>query len=174
MTTIGYAAPGAVLGVGILIPLAQIDHVIADTIQGTFGVDPGLVLTGSAFAIVYAYAVRFFAIAQGAADAAMGRVSPSLPMAARALGRSAAGTLRSVYVPLIRGSVGTALLLVFVDCVKELPATLLLRPFDWNTLATRTYEQASLERIGHAAPSALAVVAVSLAAVLLLARANRH
>ena len=174
VTTIGYAAPGAVLGVGILIPLAKLDNAVADGTVALFGTDPGLLLTGTAVAIIYAYAVRFFAIAQGAADAAMGRVSPSLPMAARALGRSAAGTLRSVYVPLIRGSVGTALLLVFVDCVKELPATLLLRPFNWNTLATRTYEQASLERIGHAAPAALAVVAVSLAAVLLLARANHR
>ncbi len=174
VTTIGYAAPGAVLGVGILIPLAHLDNAVADTVERVFGVDPGLILTGSAAAIVYAYAVRFFAIAQGAADAAIGRVSPNLPMAARALGRSAVGALRSVYVPLIRGSVGTALLLVFVDCVKELPATLLLRPFNWNTLATRTYEQASLERIGHAAPAALAVVAVSLGAVLLLARANHR
>lgn len=173
VTTIGYAAPGAVLGIGLLVPLAAADHALADAVERVLGVDIGLVLTGSAVAIVYAYAVRFFAIAQGAADAAMGRVTPSLPMAARSLGRTAGGALVAVYLPLIRGSVGTALLLVFVDSVKELPATLLLRPFNFNTLATRVYEKASLENLGDAAPAALLVIGVGLAAVLLLARSSR-
>ncbi|SMH31891.1 iron ABC transporter permease [Maritimibacter sp. HL-12] len=173
ISTIGYAAPGAVLGVGILIPLAVIDNSIADTIERLTGWDPGLMLTGTAFALIYAYSVRFFAIAQGAAESAMDRVSPSLPMAARSLGRSAGGALRSVYVPLIRGSVGTALLLVFVDSVKELPATLLLRPFNYNTLSTRVYEKASLEQLGQAAPAATLVILVGLAAVVLVARASR-
>ncbi|MEC7762819.1 MAG: iron ABC transporter permease [Pseudomonadota bacterium] len=173
VSTMGYAAPGAVLAVGILIPLAAIDNRVADTIYGLTGFDPGLVLTGTAVAMVYAYCVRFFAIAQNAADAAMERVSPSLPMAARSLGRTAGGTLRAVYVPLIRGSVGTALLLVFVDCVKELPATLLLRPFNYNTLATRVYEKASLELIGQAAPAAILVILVGMVAVGFMARANR-
>ncbi len=173
VTTIGYAAPGAVLAVGILIPLAAFDHRLADFWLWLTGTDPGLILTGSATAIVYAYVVRFFAIAQGAADSAFGRVSPSLPMAARSLGRTAGGTLGAVYLPLMRGSVGTALLLVFVDCVKELPATLLLRPFNYDTLATRVHEKASLENLAEAAPPALAVIAVGLLAVALLARANR-
>ncbi|MEQ3626391.1 MAG: iron ABC transporter permease [Marinobacter sp.] len=173
ITTIGYAAPGAVLAVGVLIPLAAADHKLADGILALTGTDPGLILTGSAFAVVYAWGVRFFAIAQGAADGAMGRVSPSLPMAARSLGRTRRGVLSSVYLPLIRGSVGTALLLVFVDCVKELPATLILRPFGFDTLATRTYEKASLENLTDAAPAALMVSAVGLAAVVLLARTHR-
>lgn len=173
VTTIGYAAPGAVLGVGLLIPLAATDNAVADTIWAATGYDIGLIMTGSAFALVLAYSVRFFAIAQGAADAAMGRVSPSLPMASRSLGRTLGGTLRDVYLPLIRGSVGSALLLVFVDCVKELPATLLLRPFNYETLATRVHQQASLENLGNAAPSAVLIVLVGLAAVVLLARANR-
>lgn len=173
VTTIGYAAPGAVLGVGLLIPMATADNALADLVQRLTGTDIGLVMTGSAFAIIYAYCVRFFAIAQGAADSAMGRITPSLPMAARSLGRTARGTLTAVYLPLIRGSIGTGLLLVFVDCVKELPATLLLRPFGFNTLATRVYEKASLENISGAAPAALLVIAVGLLAVLLLARANR-
>ncbi len=172
-TTIGYAAPGAVLAVGILIPLAAIDNRLADFVEWATGVDIGLVLTGTGFAIVFAYSVRFFAIAQGAADGAMGRVSPSLPMAARSLGRSAGGTLLTVYAPLIRGSLMTALLLVFVDSVKELPATLLLRPFNYNTLSTLVYEQASLENIGEASPAALLVIGVGMLAVLLLARGNR-
>ncbi|MGB3312819.1 MAG: iron ABC transporter permease, partial [Albidovulum sp.] len=172
VTTIGYAAPGAVLAVGILIPLAAFDHRVADAVLWLTGYDPGLILTGSAAAIVFAYFVRFFAIAQGAADAAFGRISPSLPMAARSLGRTAGGTLREVYLPLMKGSVGTALLLVFVDCVKELPATLLLRPFNYDTLATRAHEKASLENIGEAAPPALLVMLVGLVAVAFLARAN--
>jgi len=172
-TTIGYAAPGAVLGVGILIPLARLDHGLADAVEGLTGRDIGLILTGSAFALVLAYCVRFFAIAQGAVDAAMGRIPPSLPMAARSLGRGRGAVLRAVHFPLIRGTLGSALLLVFVDCVKELPATLLLRPFNYDTLATRTHEQASLENLGDAAPAALLVILVSLFAVALLARANR-
>lgn len=173
VTTVGYAAPGAVLAVGLLIPMASVDNALADAVERLTGVDIGLVMTGSAFAVIYAYCVRFFAIAQGAADSAMGRITPSLPMAARSLGRTARGTLTSVYLPLIRGSVGTALLLVFVDSMKELPATLLLRPFGFNTLSTRVYEKASLENLGDASPAALLVIAVGMVAVLLLARANR-
>jgi iron(III) transport system permease protein len=159
--------------VGILIPLATFDNWMADMIEAATGVDIGLVLTGSAVALIFAYGVRFFAIAQGAADAAMGRVSPSLPMAARSLGRTKGQVLRQIYAPLIRGSVGSALLLVFVDAVKELPATLLLRPFNFDTLATRVHEQASLENLGDASPAAILVVLVGLAAVAMLARANR-
>ncbi len=173
ITTIGYAAPGAVLAVGILIPLAVFDNKLADGILAVTGYDPGLMLTGSAFALVLAYFVRFFAIAQGAADAAFERVSPSLSMAARSLGRKQGQVLREVYVPLIRGSVGSALLLVFVDCVKELPATLLLRPFNYDTLATRVHDQASLENLAEASPAAILIILVGLFAVILLARANR-
>jgi len=172
LTTLGYAAPGAVLGIGILFPLAAFDNALADLIVKVTGRDVGLLLTGSAFAIIFAYCVRFFAIAQGAADAAMGRVAPSLPMAARSLGQTLGGTLRRVYIPLIRGSVGTALLLGFVDCVKELPATLLLRPFNYNTLATRVHEKASLEQLEQASPAALLVIVVGLVAVLLMARSE--
>lgn len=173
VTAIGYAAPGAVLGIGILVPLAAFDNRLADAILALTGWDPGLMLTGTAAALVLAYVVRFFAIAQGAADAALGRVSPSLPMAARSLGQTAGGALRRVYAPLLRASIGSTLLLVFVDCVKELPATLLLRPFNYNTLATRVYEKASLELLPEAAPAALMICIVGLFAVGLLARANR-
>ena len=172
VTNLGYAAPGAVLGLGVLIPLAALDHSVADAILAVTGHDPGLILTGGIAALVYAYVVRFFAIGQGAADAALGRIPPSLPAAARSLGRGPGGVLRSVHLPLMRGSVAMALLLVFVDAVKELPATMLLRPFGYDTLATRVHDQASLERLEQAAPAALVIVAVSLVAVLLLARAE--
>ncbi len=173
VTAIGYAAPGAVLGLGILVPLAVFDNKLADGVLALTGWDPGLLLTGTAAALVIAYVVRFFGIAQGAADAALGRVSPSLPMAARSLGQTAGGVLKQIYLPLVRASIGSTLLLVFVDCVKELPATLLLRPFNYNTLATRVHEKASLENLTQAAPAALVITLVGLCAVALLARANR-
>ena len=173
VTAIGYAAPGAVLALGILVPLAAFDNWFADGVLAITGYDPGLLLTGTGAALVLAYVVRFFAIAQGTSDAALGRVSPSLPMAARSLGRSAGGTLRAVHLPLVRASIGSALLLVFVDAVKELPATLLLRPFNFDTLATRVHAKASLENIAEAAPAALMITLIGLAAVALLARANR-
>lgn len=173
VTALGYAAPGAVLGLGLLLPMAAFDHRLADTFETLFDWNIGLLVTGSATAVILAYVVRFFAIGQGAADAAMGRIAPSLPMAARSLGRSPAGTLRSVHLPMIKGTVGTALLLVFVDSVKELPATLLLRPFNFDTLATRVYGQASLERIGDAAPPAMLIILVGLIAVAILARSHR-
>jgi iron(III) transport system permease protein len=173
LTLLGYAAPGAVLALGLLMPLAALDHRLADAILALTGRDPGLLITGTALALGLAYVVRFFGIAQGAVEAAFDRVSPALPMAARSLGRSAGGALGSVYLPLMRGSVLTACLVVFVDCVKELPATLLLRPFDFNTLSTRVFELASLERLSEAAPAALIVMAVGMMAVWLVARAER-
>ncbi|MCX7287870.1 MAG: iron ABC transporter permease, partial [Rhodobacterales bacterium] len=173
VTLLGYAAPGAVLALGLLVPLAALDHHLADAVLALTGWDPGLMITGTAFALGLAYLVRFFGIAQGAVDAAFGRISPALPMAARSLGRTAGGALQSVYLPLMRGSVLTALLVVFVDCVKELPATLLLRPFNFNTLSTRVFELASLERLSEAAPAALLVMAVGLVAVVIVARGER-
>jgi iron(III) transport system permease protein len=173
LTAVGYATPGAVLAVGLLVPLAALDNRLADAVLAWTGHDPGLMITGTAVAVGLAYMVRFFAVAQGAVDAAFGRVTPTLPMVARSLGRSAGGALGSVYMPLMKGSVATALLVVFVDCVKELPATLLLRPFNFNTLSTRVYELVSLERLSEAAPAALLVMGVGLAAVGLLARASR-
>jgi iron(III) transport system permease protein len=173
LTAVGYATPGAVLAVGLLVPLAALDNHVADWVLAWTGVDPGLMITGTAVAVGLAYVVRFFAIAQGAVDSAFGRVTPNLPMAARSLGRSQGGALGSVYMPLMRGSVATALLVVFVDCVKELPATLLLRPFNFDTLSTRVFELVSLERLSDAAPAALLVMGVGLCAVLLLARSSR-
>jgi iron(III) transport system permease protein len=173
LTALGYAAPGAVLAVGILIPLAALDHRLADAILAMTGHDPGLLLTGTAVALVLAYMVRFFGIAQGAVEVAFGRVAPTLPMAARSLGQTAGGVLRRVYLPLMRGSISTALLMVFVDCVKELPATLMLRPFNFNTLSTRAYDLASLEKITEAAPAALLVITFSLTAVAIMARSSR-
>ena len=174
LTTIGYAAPGAVLGIGILVPLAFLDNWLADRVFDFTGYDPGLVFTGTAFAIILAYCVRFFSIAQHTVDGALGRVSPSLPNAARSLGRNKLQVLWEIYRPLISASTATALLLVFVDCVKELPATMLLRPFNFETLATRVHVQASLEDLPNAAPGAILIVLIGLCAVFLLARVNQQ
>ncbi len=174
VTAIGYAAPGAVLAIGILIPFGAFDNALADTIEAWFGFDIGLLLTGSAAAVMFAYVVRFFAIPQGAIDSALGRVTPSMDMAARSLGRNSWQTLWEVHVPLIKGSVLVAALLVFVDSVKELPATLILRPFNFDTLATQVYGQASLENLEKAAPAALLVTLAGLLPVILLARAGNR
>ncbi|MEM7269007.1 MAG: iron ABC transporter permease [Pseudomonadota bacterium] len=169
-TMIGYAAPGAVLAVGVLIPLAALDRVIHYTSLDLFGVGTGLLLTGSAFAVIFAYVVRFNAIAYGAIDGAFGRITPSMDMAARTLGQTAGGALRRVHLPLISGSMITAAMLVFVDAVKELPATLLLRPFNFSTLATHVYDFASREQLEAAAPAALAIIIVGLLPVAILIR----
>lgn len=168
--TIGYAAPGAVLAVGVIVPAAALDRVISGAMSDWFGVATGLILTGSAAAVIYAYVARFSAIAYGAIDGAFGRVTPSMEMAARTLGESKGGALRRVHLPIIKGSVLTAALLIFVDASKELPATLILRPFDFDTLATRVYTYASLEQLEQAAPAALAIILVGLAPVAILIR----
>ncbi|MDZ7906459.1 MAG: iron ABC transporter permease [Cypionkella sp.] len=174
VTALGYAAPGAVLALGLLIPLAAFDHLLADTVLAATGFDPGLLITGTSAAIILAYALRFFGIAQGAVDSAFGRLSPNLPHAARSLGRTPWGALTSVHMPIMRGSIAAALLVIFVDCVKELPATLMLRPFNFNTLSTRVYELASREHLSEAAPAALIVMTMGLTATLLLARSLRE
>lgn len=169
-TMIGYAAPGAVLAVGVLIPLAALDRTIHYASLDLFGVGTGLLLTGSAAAVVFAYVVRFNAIAYGALDSAFARVTPSMDMAARTLGATPGGALRRVHLPMISGSMITAGMLIFVDAVKELPATLILRPFNFSTLATHVYDYASREHLEEAAPAALAIVAVGLAPVAILIR----
>ncbi|MEM7547773.1 MAG: iron ABC transporter permease [Pseudomonadota bacterium] len=169
-TMIGYAVPGAVLAVGVLIPLAALDHIIHDMMKQLFGFGTGLLLTGSAAAVVLAYVVRFNAIAYGALDGAFGRVTPSMDMAARTLGETAGGALRRVHLPIISGSMMTAGMLIFVDAVKELPATLLLRPFNFSTLSTHVYDYASREYLDEAAPAALAIILVGLLPVLVLIR----
>lgn len=169
-TMIGYAAPGAVLAVGVLIPLAALDRTIHYAMLDLFGFGTGLLLTGSAAAVIFAYVVRFNAIAYGALDGALGRVTPSMEMAARALGEGPGGALRRVHLPIISGSMVTAAMLIFVDAVKELPATLILRPFNFSTLATHVYDFASREHLAEAAPAALAIVAVGLLPVAILVR----
>jgi iron(III) transport system permease protein len=157
----------------VLIPVTRLDHWLAARWLEWFGSNPGLILTGGIAALVYAYLARFLSIALQTVEAGLARVTPSMDAAAQSLGCSPGETLRRVHLPLMRGSLFTAALLVFVDVMKELPATLVMRPFNFDTLATRTFTLAQDERLAEAATAALAIVAVGLLPVLLLARQVR-
>jgi iron(III) transport system permease protein len=168
LASMGYAVPGGVIAVGLLIPLAAIDGAVADWALETFGVRTGLLLTGSIIGLLLAYAVRFMAVALQTVEGGFARITPSMDHAARALGEGAGGALRRVHLPMLKGSLLTATLIVFVDVMKELPATLILRPFNFDTLAVQTYRLAADERLVQASTPALVIVAVGLAPVLLL------
>ena len=168
---LGYALPGTVLALGLLIPLAALDNRIDAMARQVFGQSTGLIFSGTVLALVLAYVVRFLAVALGALEAGLGRISPNLDAAARTLGETALSALWRVHLPLLLPALGTAGLLVFVDAMKELPATLLLRPFNFETLATHVYGFAALEQPEAASVGALAIVAVGLIPVLLLHRA---
>ncbi|CUA94545.1 ABC transporter permease [Pannonibacter indicus] len=169
IASIGYAVPGTVLAVGILIPLASLDNAIDAMMKQMFGFGTGLLLIGSGTALVYAYLCRFLAVAHGQVEGGFGKISPNLDMAARTLGRGSTRILSEVHMPLLRPVLLSALLITFVDCMKELPATILLRPFNFNTLATSVYEAASREAFEEAALPALAIVVTGLVPVILLA-----
>lgn len=173
IASVGYAVPGTILAVGILVPLAALDNFVDGLARSVLGMSTGLLLTGSAVALVYAYATRFLAVSFGTVEAGLGRVTPSIDMAARSLGRTPAGAMRDVHLPLLRPAVTTAALLVFVDSMKELPATILLRPFNFETLATHVYTYASMEMVDRGALAALTIVAAGLVPVALLARTSR-
>lgn len=168
--TMGYAVPGSVIAIGVLLPLAHFDHALNRWTEAAFGFSPGLLLSGSLVALFYAYLVRFLAVAFNAVDGGLHRIRPSLDQAARVLGESPFGVIRRVHAPLLRGSLLTAAMLVFVDVMKELPATLIVRPFDFDTLAVRVYQLASDERLSEASTGALIIVAVSLIPVIWLHR----
>jgi iron(III) transport system permease protein len=167
---LGYAVPGAVVAVGILTPLGRLDNLLADWIEGAFGVKTGLLLTGTVAALVYAYLVRLLAVALQTTEAGLAKITPSMEHAARSLGASAAGTLVRVHVPLLAGSLATAALLVFVDVLKELPATFALRPFNFDTLAIEAYNLAKDERLAEAAVPSLVIVAVGLLPVIYVSK----
>lgn len=171
--TVGYAMPGTVVAIGILIPVATLDRFIDRTALEWAGASTGLLLIGSGAALGYAYIVRFLAIAVGAAEAGFSRIPRSFDQAARSLGQNVTGTLRHVHLPLSRASLAAAGLLVFVDCMKELPATLLLRPLNFETLATHLYGEAARGTYEEASIAALAIVLVGILPVIVLARIGR-
>jgi iron(III) transport system permease protein len=167
---LGYALPGSVIAVGVLIPVTWLDHALAALLRRSLGVEAGLLLTGTIAALVYACVVRYLTAALQAVDAGLARITPSMEQAARTLGHTPAQTLWRVHLPLLRGSALTAALLVFIDVMKELPATLVMRPFNFDTLATQAYTLASDERLAEASTSALAIVVVGLAPLVVLCR----
>ncbi|WP_210398190.1 ABC transporter permease [Motiliproteus sediminis] len=167
---LGYAMPGAVLAIGVLIPFAAFDNALDSFMRESFGISTGLLLSGTTFAVLFAYVVRFLAIASGSVESSLAKVTPTMDMAARSLGLNSLQTLWRVHLPLIRGGLMTGALVVFVDCMKELPATLILRPFNFDTLATHVYQFASDEMIEEAALGSLLIVLVGLLPVILLSR----
>jgi len=164
----GYTLPGSVIAVGLLIPLARLDNALAQWLQASFGWHTGLLLTGGIAALVYAYLVRFMTAALQSVDAALHRVTPHMDDAARSLGLTPARTLKRVHLPLLRRGLLTAGLLVFIDVMKELPATLVMRPFNFDTLATQAYTLASDERLAEASTAAISIVAVGVLPLIVL------
>ena len=169
----GYAVPGAVLGLGVLLSLSVVDHTLANILEAVLGGRFGLLLTGTSFALIFAYTARFFAVGLGAADTGLSALSKNTLEVAGTLGQNEKKAFVKVVLPLTLPAMASAAVLVFVDTVKELPATLLLRPFGFNTLATGTYQKASLEDLTMASSHAIIIVCLALFAVILLVRTNR-
>jgi iron(III) transport system permease protein len=170
LASMGYALPGSVVAVGVLVPLAFVDHTVDGFLRRTFGISSGLLLTGSMIGLVFAYVVRFLAVSCQSVEASMLKITPSMDMAGRSLGVSPMGVLRRIHLPLIRGGLWSAAILVFVDVMKEMPATLLLRPFGHDTLAVRIWQLTSESFWQAAALPALTIVAGGVLPVLVLVR----
>ncbi|MGB5772484.1 MAG: iron ABC transporter permease, partial [Crocosphaera sp.] len=168
IAALGYAIPGSVIAVGILIPVGGLDNAIAHLLEQFFKVKIGLLISGTILALIYAYLVRFLPVAFGAVESSLGKIKPSLDDAARSLGATPSNILIKVHTPLMTGGMLTAIMLVFVDVMKELPATLVIRPFNFDTLAIRVYQYASDERLPEAAAPALAIVLVGMIPVIFL------
>ncbi|WP_265919183.1 ABC transporter permease [Cupriavidus nantongensis] len=170
----GYALPGSVIAVGVLVPVARLDNALSAWLQQQFGISVGLLLTGGIAALVYALLVRFLGVALQTVNAGLGKITPSMDAAARSLGHGPGATLRRVHLPMLRGSLLTAALIVFVDVMKELPATFVMRPFNFDTLAVQAYNLAADERLTEAATASLVIVAVGLLPVIVLSRTIRR
>ena len=166
----GYAVPGAVIAVGVMIPFAWIDNTIDDLARSQFNYSTGLLLSGTLVAVTFAYLTRFLAVSLQTVDSGLTRITHSMDEAGRSFGFRPLQILRQIHIPMLSASLMTALLLVFVDVLKELPATLILRPFNFNTLAVKAYELASDERLAEAAPAALAIVIAGIIPVILLSK----
>ena len=170
----GYALPGSVIAVGVLVPVARLDNALSAWLQQHAGISAGLLLTGTIAALVYAYLVRFLGVALQTVNAGLAKITPSMDAASRNLGHGPASTLRRVHFPMLRGTLLTAALIVFVDVMKELPATFVMRPFNFDTLAVQAYNLASDERLAEAATASLVIVLVGLLPVVVLSREIRR
>ncbi|WP_282153591.1 ABC transporter permease [Ruegeria atlantica] len=170
LARLGYAVPGGVIAVGLMVPFARFDNALDSWMRQTFDVSTGLLVTGSIWLLVAAYMVRFLAAALSAYEGGQSTVHANMDAASRSLGQSPLGTLRRVHLPILTPSLLTALLIVFVDVMKELPATLIMRPFNFDTLAVQAYRLASDERLEGAAVPSLVILAVGLLPVILICR----
>lgn len=168
ITAMGYAVPGTVIAVGVLIPFTWLDNSIDDFFRTQFDYSTGLIFSGTLFALIFAYLVRFLSVSIGTVESALEKIKPSIDDASRSMGCGGFSMLRKVHLPIMKSSLLTALLLVFVDILKELPATLLLRPFNFNTLAVRAYELASDERLHDAASASIMIILTGILPVILL------
>jgi len=168
IAAMGYAIPGSVIAVGILIPIGRLDNAIDALMKSTFGIATGLLFSGTIMALIYAYLVRFLAVSLGAVESSLNKIKPNLDEAARSLGYGATRTLIKVHTPMMWSGLLTAGMLTFVDVMKELSATLVIRPFNFDTLAIRVYNLASDERLSEAAAPALAIVTVGIIPVIFL------
>ena len=171
IASMGYAIPGTVIAVGVLLPFAWLDNTLDSWMREHLNLSTGLLLSGTLFALVFAYTVRFLSVSIQAIDSGLKKVRPSMDDAGRSLGLSPVKVLLQIHLPLMKGTVLTALLLVFVDVLKELPATLIMRPFNFNTLAVRAYEMAADERLSDAGAPALMIVLIGLLPIILLSKA---
>lgn len=170
LSTMGYAIPGTVIAVGVLIPLGAFDNWLDGQMRNWFGISTGLILSGSIVALLFAYTVRFLAVANGAVESGFKRIPVHIDDVARTLGRTRRGVIAIVHLPLLRRSLLMSAAIVFVDVLKELPATLIIRPFNFDTLAVRVYQLASDERLSEAATGSLVIVAIGLVPIFLLTR----
>jgi iron(III) transport system permease protein len=171
--TLGYALPGMLLAVGLLGPVAAIDRQLTTWLRDLAGYGGGLILTGTTTLLIYAYVCRFLTVSYNSITAGFSAIPETMDAAARSLGAGPSAVARRVHLPLLRRSLLAAGLLVFVDAMRELPATLLLRPFDFDTLATRVYWLASDEQLAAASTAALCIIAVGLLPALLANRLGR-
>jgi iron(III) transport system permease protein len=172
LASMGYALPGSVIAVGVLVPLAFLDRTLDTFLRAHWGYSSGLFLTGSMIGLVFAYVVRFLAVSCHTVEASLVKITPVMDMAARSLGATPGRLLRRIHAPLIRAGLASAAILVFVDVMKEMPATLLLRPFGYETLAIRVWQLTSESLWELAALPALTIVAAGMLPVLILTRSS--
>lgn len=168
IAAVGYAIPGSVIAVGVMIPMGRLDNLLIEWLSSNFNIVTGLIFSGTIVALIYAYIVRYFAVSFGAIESSLQKIKPSLDEAARSLGYNPMSTLIKVHTPLMLGGILTGGMLVFVDVMKELPATLVMRPFNFDTLAIRVYQYASDERLLEASAPALAIILVGIIPVIFL------
>ncbi len=170
IATLGYAIPGTVMAIAVMIPFTWLDNTIDSWMQSNFGISTGLLLSGTLIALVFAYSLRFLSVALQTVDAGLSQIKPNMDDSARTLGAGRLKILTNIHIPLLQSSMITAFILVFVEVLKELPTTLILRPFNFNTLSVRAYEMAADERLADAGLPALLIVLTGLIPVIILSK----